>query len=193
MQDFLIALKMNWKKPIKITAIVIGIIVLAFVGYSSYIYYNFYGKFKTDESKYPHYIGYIDQETALLNDNFQLCGDGTIYKTHHGAPFDAYQNNKRTFKENVLKTYKNEGYTDSGYVNFRFLVNCEGNPGWFEIIEINKDYEEVSHTKEMVAQLLKITSDPSHWAIYTVDEIPQNYYHYVSYKIENGEIIEILP
>ncbi|OAD91751.1 hypothetical protein A7A78_10870 [Aequorivita soesokkakensis] len=184
---------MNWKKTIKITALVIGFLVVAFVGYSSYIYYSYYGKYATDEEKYPHYIGFIDQNTALLNQTYSLCGDGTIYKTHHGAPFDAYKNNKRTFTESVLKTYKNEGYTDSGYVNFRFLVNCEGNPGWFEIIEINEDYEDVSHTKEMVDQLLKITSEPSHWAIYTVDGAPQNYYHYVSYKIENGEITEILP
>lgn len=167
--------------------------VIAFIGFSSYIYYNYYGKFKADENKYPHYIGFIDQSTALLNNTFQLCGDGEIIKIHHGAPFDAYQNNKRTFSENVLKVYNNKGYKDSGYINFRFLVNCEGNPGWFEIIEINEDYVEISHSKEMVAQLLKITSDPSHWAIYIVDEIPRNYYHYVSYKIENGEIIEILP
>ena len=184
---------MNWKKTIKITALVIGFIVLAFLFCSSYIYYHYYGKYTTDKEKYPNYIGFIDQDTALLNQTYSLCGDGTIYKIHHGAPFDAYKNNKKAFREKVMKTYKNEGYPDSGYVNFRFLVNCEGNPGWFEIIEINEDFVEVSHTKEMVAQLLKITSEPSHWAIYTVDEIPQNYYHYVSYKIENGEIIEILP
>lgn len=193
MQDFLIALKMNWKKIIKITAIAVITLVVVFIGFSSYIYYEYYGKHQVDEEKYPQYIGYIDPNTALLNDTYSLCGDGTIYKTHHGAPFDAYKNNKRTFKENVLKNYKNQGYTDSGYVNFRFLVNCEGNPGWFEIIEINKDFEEVSHTKEMVDQLLKITSDPSHWAIYIYDDKPRNYYHYISYKIENGEITEILP
>jgi len=184
---------MNWKKTIKVTALVIGFLVLAFVGFSTYIYYNYYGKFAADEEKYPYYIGFIDQETALLNQNYSLCGDGTIYKTHHGAPFDAYQYNKRTFKENVLKTYKNEDFTDSGYVNFRFLVNCEGNPGWFEIVEINENFEEVSHSTEMVNQLLKITSNPAHWAIYKVDEMPKNYYHYVSYKIENGEVTEILP
>lgn len=184
---------MNWKKAIKITALVIGFLVVAFIGFGIYIYYTHYGKFEVDENTYPHYIGYIDQSSALLNKTFQLCGNGEIHKTHHGAPFAAYKNNKRTFQENVLKTYKNEGYKDSGYINFRFLVNCEGNPGWFEIIEINEDYEEVSHNKEMLDQLLKITSEPSHWAIYSVSEKPQNYYHYVSYKIENGEITEILP
>ena len=184
---------MNWKKTIKITALVIGFLVLAFVAYSSYIYYSYYGKYATDEEKYPNYIGFIDSNTALLNQTYSLCGDGTIHKTHHGAPFDAYEGNKRTFTESVLKTYKNKGYTDSGYVNFRFLVNCEGNPGWFEIIQINQEYEEVSLNKQMVDQLLNITSDPSHWAIYSSDGIARNYYHYVSYKIENGEITAILP
>lgn len=193
MQDFSLALKMNWRKVIKITAIVIITLVLVFVGFSGYIYYKYYGKFNVDEEKYPHYIGYIDQNTALLNNTYSLCGDGKIYKIHHGAPFDAYKNNKRTFKNNVLKTYKNNGYKDSGYVNFRFLVNCEGNPGWFEVIQINEDYEEITHSKEMVNQLLKITSDPSHWAVYINADVPRNYYHYVSYKIENGEITEILP
>ncbi|HET8804386.1 MAG TPA: hypothetical protein VFM72_07395 [Aequorivita sp.] len=184
---------MNWKKIIKIVAVILGVLVLAFTGLSAYVYYSAYGKFNADEEKYPNYIGYIDQSSALMNDTYSLCGKGEIYKIHHGAPFDAYEGNKRTFTENVLKKYKNEGYTDSGYVNFRFLVNCEGNAGWFEIIQINQDYEEVSLNTQMVDQLLKITSDPSHWAIYTSEGIPKNYYHYVSYKIENGEITAILP
>lgn len=136
-----------------------------------YFYYNYFGKFPEDQEKYPHYIGYIDKEKALLNDVHTLCCDGNIYKIHHGAPDDAYEGGKNTFRKNILSKYKNQGYTDSGYINFRFYVTCEGNSGWFEVLEIDMDYKETNHNPEMVSQLLEITSDPLNWAVYKVEEI----------------------
>ncbi|MFC7357860.1 hypothetical protein ACFQO1_09185 [Jejudonia soesokkakensis] len=165
------------------------IICIAVVGYS---YYNYFGKFSEDTTTYPNYIGYIDQEKALQNDTYTLC-EGNIYKIHHGAPKDAYQGGKNTFDAYVMEQYKNENYTDSGYINFRFLVTCEGNPGWFEILEIDLDYEKTKHNPKLVSQLLEITSKSSNWAVYKIGDTPQNYYHYVSYRIEHGEITEILP
>jgi len=172
---------------IALSALVICVALFAFS------YYNYFGKFPEDRNKYSDYIGHIDQETALLNDVFTLCGEGAIYKTHHGAPKDAYNGGKNTFKKRVLESYKTNGATESGYVNFRFLINCEGNPGWFEVLEIDMNYEKTNHNPEMVSQLLSITSDPTNWSIYKVGEDPVNYYHYVSYRIENGKITEILP
>lgn len=165
------------------------VICAAIVGY---FYYNYFGKFSEDTNKYPYHIGYIDKENSLHNNKYELC-EGNIYKIHHGAPKDAYAGGKNTFKKYVLEHYKNEGFDDSGYVNFRFYVNCEGNPGWFDILEIDLNYKTTTHTTEMISKLLEITSKPTNWAIYKVDNSPKNYYHYVSYRIENGEITEILP
>ncbi|WP_442264745.1 hypothetical protein ACSIGC_10335 [Tenacibaculum sp. ZS6-P6] len=168
------------------------IVIIAIIGIT-FMYYFSFGRFETDEEQFPHYVGYINQEKALLNDTYTLCGDRSIYKTHHGAPDDAFEGGKKQFKNFILSNYKNDSYTDSGYLNFRFLINCEGNAGWFEIIEMNLDLEESPLNKSMVKQLLKLTSDSKNWAIFSYKNQPRNYYMYISYRIENGEIVEILP
>ena len=184
---------MNKKRTFKKVLLALGIVVVLIVG--SLVALSFYINSQTpiNEEKYPHYIGYINQEETLLNDIYTLCDKDTIYKVHHGAPKDAFQGSKKRFRETILSAYKNKGYSDSGYLNFRFLINCEGKAGWFEIIEMNLDLEETNLNDDMVSQLLKHTANPKHWAIYTYKDTPRDYYMYISYRIENGEITEILP
>lgn len=165
-------------------------VALAGLGYA---YYDNWPKSPPDKEKYPNYIGYINQDAALLNDLYGLCEDKRIYYVYNGASYRAYSTNKGYFKKNILKKYTAKGYNDSGYLNFRFLVNCEGNPGWFEIIQTDLNLEKTELNTDMVAQLLQLTADPSHWNTLYVEENPIDYYMYVSYRIENGAIVEILP
>ena len=158
-----------------------------------YIYYDYWGKFSADEEKYPHYIGYIDQDAAVLNDKYELCGEKSISYVYNGASYRAYAINKGHFREHILKNYANQDYQESGYVNLRFLVNCEGNPGWFEIIQMDLNLREVKLNEKMVNQLLELTADSGNWNVLYRDKEPLNYYMYISYRIENGAITEILP
>lgn len=183
---------MNKKRAFKIFIYIIGFLLFLIIGVFAFEYLYIQNKSPINKEKFPHYIGYIDQEKALLNDVYELCDDG-IYKTHHGAPDDAFEVSKKRYRDTLLSEYKNEKYSDSGYLNFRFLINCEGNAGWFEIVEMNLNLEEIDLNSEMVNQLLKLTSNSKNWKIYTYKEIPRNYYMYISYRIEHGEIIEILP
>lgn len=180
-------------KIFKISLKTIGLLLVLFAAFFAYMYYNQVGKFSEDRKKYPNYIGYINPEHSLLNQDKDLCDEGKIYGTHHGLPKIAYHISKKHFKNSILSAYKNQNYNDSGYLNFRFLVNCEGKAGWFEIIEMNLELEKTNLDDNMVNQLLNLTSNSKHWNIFNVDGAPKNYYMYVSYRIEHGEITEILP
>lgn len=184
---------MKKKKFLKIIGFSFVILITVFVAFSGLTYYNLYGKYDVDSKKYFYHVGHIDQEKALMNNTYPLCDEKRIYKTHHGAPDDAFEGSKKQFRNYILTNYKNNSYEDSGYLNFRFYVNCEGNAGWFEIIEMNLDLEETKLNYKMVNQLFELTSRPENWAVYTYDNKPRNYYMYISYRIENGEITEILP
>ena len=192
-------------RALKIIGIVIASLLLIAILFLIGAYFYMEQKFPVDEEKYPHYIGYIDQENAQLNDVYTLCGNKGIMFTHHGAAEEGYKGNKKVFRDTILAAYKNEGYTDSGYLNFRFLVTCEGNPGWFETIQVDTDYNPTQFNEALVSQLLYLTAQPKHWNIinykknpdhehfFDPEEGPKNYYMYVSYKLENGAITEILP
>lgn len=175
-----------------ITFIVLGLCILALlVVFGGWLYFS--NKYPVNEDAYPNYVGYINQETAALNDVYKLCDAESIYHVHHGASEKGYAGNKKQFREAILASYKNENYTDSGYLNFRFLVSCEGNPGWFETIQVDSDFNTTHFSNGLVSQLLTLTAQPENWNIISFDNNPVDYYMYVSYKLQNGEIIEILP
>jgi len=175
-----------------ITFIVLGICILALLTvFSGWLYFS--NKYPVDEDAYPNYVGYINQETASLNDIYELCDSEAIYHVHHGASEKGYAGNKKQFRDVILKNYKNENYTDSGYLNFRFLVSCEGHAGWFEIIQVDSNYNSTNFSQGLVSQLQALTAKSENWNIINFDDNPVDYYMYVSYKLKDGEITEILP
>ncbi len=183
------------KKWIKLGAIIFG--GLLFLGIISFIGAYFYLKitYPTDTEKYPNRIGYITKEMSIEDENYTMCGE-QVYSLHHGGVKYAYKGEKIIFKEYIRSNYINDSYIDSGYLNFNFFVNCEGTIGRMKITEMNLDLEETNLNDKMVNQLLVLTSRAENWNVskYSDEEgIPGNYYMYISYRIENGAIKEILP
>lgn len=167
-------------------AIIFGAVIL-------YWYVKIQKDFDTTDQPYKNYIGYIDQENALLNDAHKLCDQGNLYYTYNGAGLKAYSNNKKKFRERLAQQYKPENFSDSGYLNYRFLVNCDGNPGWFEIIQMDLNLKEKQLDPNMVKALLTFTSNPENWNSLEIEDTAINYYMYVSYRIENGKVTEVIP
>ena len=149
------------------------------------------------KGKYQNYIGYLDPESTKSDKGFELCGNGIrnvdLHFTHSPKIEYAYNPNKGVFKQYIQSEYKNKGYTASGYLNFRFIVNCEGKVGYIETIEMDMDLEEASMSPDLVQQLLELTTAMGNWKGLQIRDVSVDYYMYVSYKIQHGEITEILP
>ena len=173
---------MKKKKILKVALIVTSTILVLFAGVLLYGYLYFKKAYNTENKPYKNYIGYIDQSKALLNDKYELCNDGSLYQTYSSASLEAYKGSKKQFRDNLNATFNINNYTDSGYLNFRFLVNCEGNAGWFEIIEMDLDLKETPLNQKMVNELFKFTAKSENWNVISYDNAPQNYYMYTSYS-----------
>ena len=184
---------MKKKKILKIVLIVFAAILVLIGCLLLFGYLYVKQAHNTENKPYKHYVGYIDQSKALLNDKYKLCNEGSIYHTYSSASLKAYKGSKKQFRDAVNTQFNTNNYTESGYLNYRFLVNCEGNAGWFEIIEMDLDLKEKSLNPKMVDELLTFTSKPANWNVISYDNKPQNYYMYVSYRIENGKVTEIIP
>ena len=184
---------MKRARVFKIIGITLALIIILFIGLIGFGYYRYQKAFDTTNKPYKNYIGYINQENALLNSTYKLCNEGEIYHTYSSAGLKAYAGSKKQFRDKIKSKFNNNNYTDSGYVNFRFLVNCEGQAGWFEIIKMDLNLQETGLNQNMVDDLFRLTSKPEHWNIIKHKGKPQNYYMYVSYRIEDGKITEIIP
>lgn len=184
---------MKKKKIVKGILIGLATILIAIIGAISYSYFYMKKAYSTENKPFKNYVGYIDQSKALLNDTYKLCNDGSLLHTYSSAGLKAYKGTKKKFRDTLNKEFNTNTYTDSGYVNFRFLVNCEGNAGWFEIIEMDLDLKEQPMNNKLVNELLEFTSGQERWNVLSYQNKPQNYYMYVSYRIENGKVTEIIP
>lgn len=184
---------MRKKKIVKGILIGLATILIAIIGLASYGYFYMKKAYNTENKPFKNYVGYIDQSKALLNDTYKLCNDGGLYHTYSSASLKAYKGTKKKFRDALNEEFNTNTYTDSGYVNFRFLVNCEGNAGWFEIIEMDLDLKEQPMNSKLVNELFEFTSNRERWNVISYHNKPQNYYMYVSYRIENGKVTEIIP
>lgn len=182
---------MKWKRIFKIFLyIILGFAVVLFALYG-YAYYMFNYKFVPQE-KYTHDVEYIDPETALLSDGFEVCNENYIlqYYNPERATYSKGKNGLRTF---ILSNYKNNNYTDSGYLNIRFVINCKGEAGRYVIHENDLDLKPKSFDKDLVDQLFQLTTELKTWNPNYLYDDYRDSYMYISYRIEHGEITEIIP
>ncbi|MEM7486264.1 MAG: hypothetical protein AAF348_13745 [Bacteroidota bacterium] len=180
------------KKWLKIFLFSLLGLVLLFLGFVGYGYYNYWGKFPVDEQKYSHNVEYINPDEARLNDGFKLCNERRIaqYYNPEKATYSKGKNRLRAF---IMKNYVNKGYQDSGYLNIRFVINCHGKAGRYIMHENDLDLNPKKLDQDMVEQLFQLTTQLKEWNPNFIREEFYDSYMYLSYRIENGEIIEILP
>lgn len=162
-----------------------GILIVLF-------YYQYLGKYPVNAEKYKHNVGHIDATNAdQPNKGFELCGTRRLVGSYHSAAPRIYRGSKRVFVSFILSEFDNKGYTDSGILNFRFHINCDKQVGNLEINQLNLNYEKTQLTQELVDQLTHLVVQSSNWEAFGGKD--DNYYMYLNFKIEDGNITEIIP
>jgi len=144
-----------------------------------------------ESKKYVHDIGHIDPETALGDKDFKTCKD-EIYEYYNSEPDGGYKYGKKALRDTVLRKYSSNG-NESGYLTFRFVVNCQGKAGRYITISNNLEMIPKQFDKELVSQLFAITQDLNEWRPVILENESRDYYMYITYKMLDGKIIEILP
>lgn len=180
------------KRVIKVIAFILGIILLLILGSFVYGYYNFKYSLIPKQGEFKHSAHYINPDEALLNDGFRVCNDEWIFQYYNKKSLP-YPKGKNGFRNYINSNYENRNYSDSGYLNIRFIINCEGKSGRFIIHENDLNFEPKKFNKDLVNQLFKLTSELKQWNPIFVNEENRDSYMYVSYRIENGKITEIIP
>lgn len=143
---------------------------------------------------YQDDIGYIDPATALGDRLFKPCYENFILQYYNTVPAKGYKFGKKELRKLVLNQFKMiPGNKDSGYLTFRFIVNCKGEAGRYEIFENDLDYQPSRFDPELTDQLFKITQLLKEWTPIFIEEEPHDYYMYLTYRFKNGELLEILP
>ncbi len=80
-----------------------------------------------------------------------------------------------------------------GIVKIGFMVNCRGDIGEFDILELDYDYKKIKLNDNISAQLLKILKSTGNWNPGVGRNGEVDSYKFLYFKIKDGRISEIFP
>ena len=139
-------------------------------------------------------IGDIYFNPNIDDHSFKVCNEHLSIQFNYHRIGLIYEGEKTALIEHFKKNYNHKiEKGQSGYITIRFVINCEGKPGRFRISEMDFDLTEKKISSRIKEKLLTTTKNAPGWVIYTHKGKPYDYYQYLVFKIQNGQIEEILP
>lgn len=169
----------------KLNVLLVFLLVFSFVSSSQNII-----------KKYSNQVGDIEFDKEIDSEYFSICDSTKIYQYYNFGKGFQYKGEKseilRVFKEKFkpnIEKYRKE----SGYITIRFIVNCEGVAGYFRTQEMGLDYQPKIFEKEVLRQLLTITKSLDGWYSIKSQYGSYSYYQYLTFKLIDSKIVEILP
>lgn len=173
----------------KIGAVVLLVLVVTIVSGFGYVLSNYQNQF---DRKHKGHIGYLSPDNPDISENFNRCSDKLPAGFYHSAAPYIYKGGKPDFRRFIQSNFSENSFTDNGYLNFRFLINCKGELGDVETNQLNENLEITDLNKDLVSELSKLTLRKENWGSLKTREV-RDLYMYIIYKIENGQVVEILP
>ncbi|MBK9565461.1 MAG: hypothetical protein IPO37_09855 [Saprospiraceae bacterium] len=172
----------------------------------NYNYFKFQILKQTENVLYLR--GFIDQsfkdlklqktyKTIKEKNDFHLCDD----LMYLNKPSYRYYTRNTSYKGgtyHIKKIFKNKykipvEVKESGMIRIRFIVNCQGKAGRFEMLEIDNNYCVKSFNPAISNQILNICMDLKEWIPGTKDKQNVDSYIFLTFRIKDSEIIEIYP
>ena len=148
-------------------------------------------------SKYPDIVGDIVFDEKLDEPGFKKCGARKdkpfSFQYYHGPKTFGYKGEKIAIIEKLKKENIFSEKKVNGYITVRFLVNCEGKTGLFRLRHMDSDLKNISLDEDLENKLLKFTQSLNGWMPKEIEGLEVDYYQYLTYKIENGKVSEVLP
>lgn len=146
------------------------------------------------ETAYLRWVGDIAFNKNTDRREFFVCDEENIKQYHNFAMGFQYKGEKPALVKEILEQYKlPNSSNESGYLRIRFVVNCKGETDRFRTLAMDYSYQEMAFSSEVEGQLTNIVKKLEGWKILPDQVNPKDYYMYLIFKINNGQLVEILP
>lgn len=128
-------------------------------------------------------------------ESFKLCD--SVYVNKWQLQYYSYDTkyplSSEKLTEEVNQTLTFQPKQINGFVTIRFMVNCKGQVGNFEVYQIDNNYQNTKFDEKYIEQLLIFIKTLDNWKIAFYKEYKIDYFTYFTFKIEHGKVTEIVP
>jgi len=143
-----------------------------------------------------HRIAYIDPTKTLDNNpDFKICHqDVADYYNHEKGHQPILRGGKSAMNKILAERVDdNKLFTESGYLTLRFVINCEGEAGRFTTEQTDLAFQAKVFNQETVDHFYDIIKDIKDWRKTIIRDEPRDAYAYITFKLKDGKVIELLP
>ncbi len=142
-----------------------------------------------------HRVAFIDPESTLDEKPFETCENIHFIADYYNSdPDGRYLYGKKAMKDTIFSNLdKSKLFDQSGMLTYRFVVNCQGKAGRFVAEGYDYAYRPKEFNKETISHLHSILRKLEEWRPVVSQNESRDAYFYITFKLENGEIIDILP
>ncbi len=87
-----------------------------------------------------------------------------------------------------------QGYAGSGYVTFRFVVDCAGQrQPRVQVLQTTAQYQPTHFDKALVEALYAYFQTLTEWRVGALQNAPVNYLAYFTFKLKDGNVVAVVP
>jgi hypothetical protein len=131
---------------------------------------------------------------TTVTDNPDCKGSNNVYYYQVGGKYPESSASLLNEAKEFMKK-RNKKYSGNGYVTFRFSIDCEGKMRRrVQVLQTDDHYKSYHFSKNFVDELYSFVKTLNKWKIAkTKNGMPYFYTTLVTFKIKDGEIINIIP
>ena len=127
---------------------------------------------------------------------FKICGKKESIYQYYSLRYK-YPLNVDSCAKTLNKLFRYDTKIN-GIITVRFVVNCNGDSGFFHLYEIDNKYRKIKFPEKYKVYILKLVKGLKKWEKFVGKKqdgtiIPIDYYTYFSFRILNGQVNEIIP
>ncbi|WP_298539929.1 hypothetical protein [uncultured Aquimarina sp.] len=143
-------------------------------------------------------VGYINFDQTIDKDKeLDLCLPHKLIADYYNGENDraGFIGGKSNLKKLINSKLDASKLTnESGYLTFRFVINCKGIAGKFTTDEsADFNYNKKQFSNETITHLYDILSSVKEWKPVIIRNKKRDSYFYLTFILKNGEIQDILP
>ena len=144
--------------------------------------------------QYLRWVGDIEADPELDSPDFSLCNTESKVKQYFNDSRGLeYKGEFIAIEKAFRQKYQPVPSQKSGLIRIRFIVNCQGESGRFRLSAMDWNYQPQEFDEVITSQLLQITKGLNGWMPKTVNGELSDYYQYLTFTIEEGNLTEIMP
>jgi hypothetical protein len=133
---------------------------------------------------------YMDT-TNTLNES---CNSHFPYYYQVGCKYPRSSSTLLLEVQNFMNTI-NTSFSGSGYITFRCGIDCEGKKlSKVEIIQVDEYYKNYHFNKVLIHELFTYFKSLNKWkSARSLKGLPLNYMAFITFKIHDGKVVNIIP